>query len=303
MRLLITGISHIENKSLLSLEKIGFEVEYIKHENRKLNIDLSVFDCVVCNNLFSYNNITKFSNLKFVFFLSAGLDRAPIEYLNDNNIVYKNARGVYSIPIAEWVILKTLEIYKQSKFFFNQQNNQNWEKNRNLLELNKKTVCIIGYGDIGKNVAIRFKAFNTKIIGVDIKDPKDELLNAFYRIKDLDVALSLSDVIILSLPLYESTKHLINKKRIGSMKQNCVLINVSRGALINETDLIEALNSDKFLGVALDVFEEEPVLHSNELWNYEKLLITPHNSFVSENNHERMDRLIYESLSNYIKFK
>ena len=131
---------------------------------------------------------------------------------------------------------------------------------------------------------------------MDRRIKEDEYANESILIDNLDVALVKSDIIILTLPLTDETKHLINEEKIKVMKDNAVLINVSRGGIIDEIALIEYLNKDKFLGLALDVFEEEP-LNASPLWDCENVIITPHNSFVSDKVNERLFELMIKNLN------
>ena len=96
-----------------------------------------------------------------------------------------NARGVYSIPMAEWAVLKILEIYKKSKFFYKNQDQRKWEKHRGLLELTDKTASIVGFGDVGSEVAKRLKAFGVNIIGVGRRKIKSEYVMRLYILKIL----------------------------------------------------------------------------------------------------------------------
>lgn len=294
-KLLLTGAFKYSQEQLNRLESLGYEIVFVQDERKTLNIDVSDIDAVVCNSLFLYNDIKEFKNLRTIQLTSAGLDRVPLDYINEKGIRLFNARGGYSIPMAEWAVLKILEIYKKSRVFYKNQELHKWEKQRELLELTDKTAAIIGYGSVGTEIAKRLKAFGVNVISVDKQIREDECVDEALLIDDLDSALEKSDVIILTLPLTDETKHLINEEKIKVIKDDAVLINVSRGGIIAETDLIESLRDDKFLGVALDVFEEEP-LSESLLWDFEKVIITPHNSFVSDKVNERLFELMVENL-------
>ena len=295
-KLLLTGAFKFSREQLSNLEPLGYEIVFVQDERKALNIDVSDIDAVVCNSLFIYNDIKEFKNLRIIQLTSAGLDRVPLDYINEKGIQLFNARGVYSIPMAEWVTLKILEIYKKSRVFYKNQEQHKWEKQRNLLELTDKTAAIIGYGNVGKEIAKRLKAFGVTVISVDKQVKEDEYIDEAILIDDIDAALEKSDIIVLTMPLTDETKHLINEEKIKVIKDDAVLINVSRGEIIDETALIESLNKDKFLGVALDVFEEEP-LSESPLWDFEQVIITPHNSFVSDKVKERLFELMIENLS------
>lgn len=295
-KLLLTGAFNYNQDQLNKLEVLGYEILFVQDERKSLDIDVSSIHAVVCNSLFLFNDIKKFENLRLVQLTSAGVDRVPLNYINEKGIQLFNARGVYSIPMAEWAILKILEIYKKSRVFYKNQEKHKWEKQRNLLELTDKTAAIIGYGSVGMEIAKRLKAFGVTVISVDKQLKEDDYIDESILIDNLEVALKKSDVIILTLPLTDETKHLINEEKINVMKDNAVLINVSRGGIIDENALIESLEKDKFLGVALDVFEEEP-LNESSLWDFDNVTITPHNSFVSDKVSERLFDFMIENLS------
>lgn len=130
MKTLITGALKISEEQILELEKLGLEIMYINDETKKIEIDVKDIEFVICNSLFLNNDIKEFTKLKYIQVTSAGLDRLPLEYIKQKGIKLFNARGVYSIPMAEWTILKILEIYKNSKIFYKNQENKIWEKDR-----------------------------------------------------------------------------------------------------------------------------------------------------------------------------
>lgn len=300
MKLLLTGAFKYGKNQLDMLKLLGFDIVFVQDESAPLQIEVSDIDAVVCNGLFLYNDIKKFKNLKFIQLTSAGLDRVPLNYIKERGIKIFNAKGVYSIPMAEWVVLKILEIYKKSRGFYDAQREYKWEKQRDLLELTDKTATIIGFGDVGKEVAKRLKAFGVKVIGIGRQEIESQLIDEYYLINRIDDVMRKSDIVILTLPLTKETTHLISAKRISNMKDNSVLVNVSRGGVIDEAALIETLQSGKFLGVALDVFDEEPLRAGNPLWNFSRLILTPHNSFISDKTNQRLFNVIENNLRKYI---
>lgn len=296
MKLLLTGAFKYSEEQLDSLKSLGYEILFIQDERVPLEVDVSDIDAVVCNGLFLYNDIKKFENLKFIQLTSAGLDRVPLDYIKNHGIKLFNAKGVYSVPMAEWVVLKILEIYKKSRKFYESQREHKWEKQRELFELTNKTAAIIGFGDVGSEVAKRLKAFDVNIIGVGRRKIESQFIDEYYFMNDIDDVLRKSDIVILTLPLTDETRYLIDASKIARMKDSSVLINISRGGVIDETALIAVLQSDKFLGVALDVFEDEPLSVENPLWGYNKVIVTPHNSFVSDNTNNRLFSLMEYNL-------
>ena len=294
MNILITGAIILNENFKKNIIELNNNIIFQQNEKDELLCDYLWVEGVICNSLFLYHDITKFKNLKYIQLTSAGYDRVPLDYITKNNIKIYNAKGVYSIPMAEFVISSVLQIYKQNRFFNDNQKKHIWEKNRNLLELFGKNVCILGCGNVGTECAKRFKAFECNVYGVDINIYQNKYFDEIINIKSLNEILPKSDIVVLTLPLTSLTKHLFDKNKFNLMKENAILINISRGAIINTDDLINY--SSKLNAIILDVFEEEPLNENSPLWNMSNVIITPHNSFVGENNNARLYKLILNNL-------
>ena len=296
MKLLITGAWNFTSEQLNQINSIGHTVVFMQNEKDELPCKYEEIEGVICNGLFLYHSIEKFSSLKYIQLTSAGYDRVPMNYVQSRDIKIFNARGVYSIPMAEFAISGVLQLYKQSKFFYKIQKNRVWEKNRNLLELYGKTVCIVGCGNVGTECAKRFKAFGCNVVGVDLYPRQDDAYEKIYSLNDLDNCLGNADAVVLTLSLTNETKYMMNEQRFSVMKNGSVLVNIARGQVIDEQALLKALD-DKLLGAVLDVFEEEPLSNKSPLWQQENAIITPHNSFVGDGNNGRLFNVILENLS------
>jgi len=298
-KILITGALETTDDFIFSLNKMGYEIVNHKDE-REIVPSPEQYEIIVCNALFLYNDIKNFANLKYIQLTSAGYDRVPMDYINENNIKIYNARGVYSTPIAEFAVCGILQLYKQSVFFHENQKNHKWIKHRGLLELYNKNVCIIGAGDIGNHIAKRLKSFDTNITGVDIYPNKTLWFDECVHLDELKNIIPDSDIVILSLPLTYDTKNFYNNEKFDLMCEGAIFINISRGELVDELALINALITGKLGGAVLDVFQNEPLDEKNPLWDMKNVIITPHNSFIGNNNRERMYNLIYSNLLNGI---
>lgn len=296
MNLLITGAWQEAKKKINEIENIGHRVVFMQYEKDELPCDYEWVEGVICNGLFLYHPIEKFINLKYIQLTSAGYDRVPMEYINEHNININNARGVYSIPMAEFAIAGVLQLYKHMDRFAENQKDALWNKERNLSELFGKTVCIVGCGNVGTECAKRFKAFGCKVVGVDIVTREDKNYGKIELIDNIDEVLVYSDIVVLTLPLTEHTFHIINKDRFEKIKTESVLVNIARGAVVDTAAMIEALDNKKLGGAVLDVFEEEPLDEKNRLWSMKNVIVTPHNSFVGDGNGERLSNVIIDSL-------
>ncbi len=295
MKILMTGSIAWEDKDFDLLRRMGHEIVFLQYESDSLPCPAEEIEMIICNGLFLHHTIEKFTALKRIQLTSAGFDRVPLDYIKKHDIKINNARGVYSIPMAEFAICGVLQLYKQNRFFYDNQKNHKWEKRRDLLELNGKTVCIVGCGSVGTECAKRFMAFGCERIGVDIAPYTSEMFSKMLPLDEINTALHQSDIVILSLPLTENTRHLMNQERFEAMKPGAVLVNIARGAILDTASLLAALQT-KLSGAVLDVFEEEPLSTDSELWEMLNVIVTPHNSFVAENNKERLLKQIMNNL-------
>ncbi len=301
MRLLITGAWNCTEEQLNSTKSLGHDVLFMQCEDSPLPCAPDCFEGVICNGLFLHHKIQQFKNLKYIQLTSAGYDRVPLDYIKMHNITLHNARGVYSIPMAEYAVCGVLELLKHSKQFMQYQKQHEWKKDRSLGELYGKTVCIVGCGSIGNEVATRFGAFGCRVIGVDTLTRIDNRYSIIYSQNELPTAFGQSDVIILTLPLTEQTTHLINRQTIDIMKHGAILVNIARGQIVNTNDLISALESRIVSGAVLDVFEDEPLPSTSPLWDMDNVILTPHNSFIGEHNSERLWSVIKNNLEKHSK--
>lgn len=294
MNILITGAWQCSDSELEQIKAMGHEIVFMQYEKEKLPCEFSWIEGIICNGLFLYHKIENFTNLKYIQLTSAGFDRVPMDYVQEHGIEIHNARGVYSVPMGEFAICGVLQLYKQSRFFYENQKSHKWEKHRGLLELSGKTVCIVGCGSVGTECAKRFKAFGCEIIGIDAFPHDDENYSKMLDLIRLKEIISIADVIILTVPLTDETYHLINAEIFAVMKSSVIFVNIARGAVIDTTAMIQAL--PQIGGAVLDVFEEEPLSSDSPLWKMENVILTPHNSFVSEANKKRLYELIIKNL-------
>ena len=153
---------------------------------------------------------------------------------------------------------------------------------------------IVGAGSVGRACADRFRAFGCEIIGVDRKTDIDGF-DKIYSISDIRAAVSAGDIVIFCLPLTKETEHIANAELLCAMKDGAVIVNISRGGIIDTDALITDLKSGR-LRAALDVFEQEPLDADSELWDLPNAVITPHNSFVGDGNRARLFSLIINNL-------
>lgn len=296
-KLLITGAWKYTDTQYSALKAAGYDVCFVQNEKDELPEEAYEAEVIICNGTFLYHDIEKFTKLKTVQLTSAGFDRVPMDFVKQNGITIYNARGVYSVPMAEYAICGVLELYKKSRFFYGNQKQHSWIKNREISELFRKTALIVGAGNVGTECAKRFSAFGMRVRGVDLYPRNDESYEAIVQLSELQTELPRADVVVLTLPLTNETKHLFDKDVFACFKNGAVLVNIARGAVVDTEALISALNCGKLSGAVLDVFEDEPLNSESALWDMENVIVTPHNSFVGDGNSERLADVILKNLT------
>ncbi len=281
------------------IRDLEYELIYIHENDLEFSNEIKDIDVLVCYNPFKSLDISKFPNLKLIQLSSIGIDQVPLEYIKKNNIKLSNNKGGYSIPMGEWIVLNILEISRNSKYFYKKQMKKHWKLNTDLIEIFGKTIGFVGTGTIAIEAAKRLQGFGVEIHGINTHGKDVEYFNKCYPIKQLDEFLGICDVVVCSIPYTKETHHLLDEARLDKMKDKSMLINISRGSIIDERALLNKLKEGKFLGLALDVFEEEPLSQDSPLWEYERVYITPHNSWISDMRNERRFNTIYENLKRF----
>lgn len=293
MNILVTGAFQLNSGEREQLESAGHKV-FIHGDERTLVDCPERYEAVVCNSLFLYNPIERFTSLRVIQLTSAGLDLVPLDDIRVRNIALHNAAGVYSVPMAEFAVCGILQLYKQSRFFAVNQTQHKWEKHRGLLELSGKHACILGCGDVGREIAKRLRAFGCHITGVNrtVRELSD--FDEVLPLDKLAEAASACDILVCCIALTPETRGIVSKEIFDRLHDGAMFVNVARGALADEAALTKWLQNG---GCAvLDVFEEEPLPESSPLWEMENVILTPHNSFVGEGNRERLWETIKENL-------
>jgi len=217
--------------------------------------------------------ISKLNKLKVISRLGVGTDNIDINYALSKGIkIFTTENGPYE-AVAELVITYILSFYRHINQSFIDLKNGIWNKRTGYL-LSGKTVGIIGFGNIGKQVARLLQPFNCQILTFDLLRDKDFEINYGVKFVDINELLKKSNIITLHLNLNPKTRHFINQSTISKMKKDCLLINTSRGEIIDEKSLYNNLSKGHLLGACLDVFENEP--YNGLLRELDNVLLTPH---------------------------
>lgn len=227
--------------------------------------------------------------LRWVHSAAAGVGNALYPEMQSSDVVLTNSAGVHAIPIAEYIVAGVLYLFRGLDIAVDQQRRREWDKQpfvgerSPLREVSGARVLIIGAGGIGSEAAARLTALGARCVGVRRRPSLGKPVG-FDRIigfADVDAELSDADVIVLAAPLTDETEDFLNAARLGRLSHRTIVINVARGALVDETALIERLRDGRLRGAVLDVFLEEPLASDSPLWQLRNVLVTPHVSPVS----------------------
>ena len=244
--------------------------------------------------------------LKYVGVLATGFNIVDVAAAREKGITVTNIPTYGTNAVAQMAIALLLELCHHAGAHGEAVANGEWETNPDwsfwkypLIELAGKTIGIIGYGRIGRTVGEIAKALGMKVVAM-ANTPDLSLEGDMMHYGDLEDVLRESDVISLHCPLTETTAEIINKDTISRMKDGVMIINNSRGQLIVEEDLRDALKSGKVAGAALDVVSSEPIKPDNPLLEAKNCIITPHISWAPKEARTRLMDLALENLKRYL---
>lgn len=217
-----------------------------------------------------------------------------------------NAKGSYSSTLAEYNMMAIAYFAKDLPRLLRQKKDKNWEK-YSVEEIRGKSLGIIGYGDIGRACAKLAKAYGMNVVAqrrnpsLSQNDPNVDTVYGNGQ-ESINKIMSECDYILICAPLTDSTRGMINKEAFDNIQNHAVLINVGRGPIIDEEVMIDALKAGKFKGAALDVTATEPLPASNELWNLENVLLSPHNVYRTDTfGAEATDFFLKENLPRFVR--
>ena len=302
----IAVIEQIHNDGLELFKKSSdYEYELITDVSEENLIKkLPEFDgCTLRVSKLNENILKHCTKLKVISRHGVGYDNVDLSFIKKKNISLLITATANAVAVAEHVIYMMLSISKSINQYDNEVRLGNFKKNASkieTLELFKKEILIIGFGRIGRSLIKRCLGFDMKI---NVFDPfvDDKIIKDFggNKVENLDESLVTCDYLSLHIPLTEKTKNLISYEKIKTMKKNAIIINTSRGGIINENDLNKALENNIIFGEGLDVFGKEPIEKDNPLINNKKVLLSPHSATFTN---ECKSRMAIETTKNIIDF-
>jgi phosphoglycerate dehydrogenase-like enzyme len=214
--------------------------------------------------------------LRWIMVLSAGLEKMPMAALLERGIFVTNARGIHATPMSEYVMAVLLQLTRKTDTFMALQREKRWDRTVRVDELAGKSLVIAGAGAIGEAIAHKAKAFAMRTVGVNTSGKPRPGFDVIFPSSRLHEALAEGDFVVLTVPLTEKTRGWIGAEELAAMKPSAWLINIARGAVVREADLLAALQNGTIAGAVLDVFEQEPLPESHPFWTMPNVILTPH---------------------------
>lgn len=240
--------------------------------------------------------------LKWIHALSAGVENLLFPELQASHTILTNSRGIHGIPISEHVFALMLAFTRGLNFFIRQQTEHLW-KRAQVEEIHDKTIGIVGLGSIGREIAKKAKAMGMHVIACKQNMTNELFVDALYPSEELAEVLKAADFVIASVPLVEETKELFRLEQFQQMKPTAYFINIARGGIVREADLVTALQTGLIRGAGLDVFEDEPLPAASPLWDMPNVIITPHLAALSPNYMDRAIKLFADNLHRFLQNK
>jgi phosphoglycerate dehydrogenase-like enzyme len=264
----------------------------------------------------------KAPKLKWVQLGSAGVDPyLDLPLVQRDDLTLTSMSGAITSQIAEYALMALLAFGQKLPRMMRDQREHHWPTSKDIwqgylpVELRHSNVGILGYGSIGRQVARLLQPFGAKVLAAKrdvmhpedtgyipegMGDPKGDFFQRLYPMEALHSLLAASDFVVVALPLTDETHHILDAAAFDAMKETAYLVNVGRGALIDETALVAALKAGKLAGAALDVFEEEPLPEESPLWDMENVIVSPHLSGYSRHLSDETLTLFVENLNRYL---
>lgn len=241
-------------------------------------------------------------NIKWVHALSAGVEKLLLPEIQTSSTILTNSKGIHGIPVSEHVFAMMLSFTRGLNLYIRQQSQHKW-KRVHTDEIHEKTIAIVGLGSIGREIAKKAKCLGMEVVATKREMTAEIFVDRLFRPDQLEEMLAIADFVVLALPLIEETKGFFGLKQFEAMKRSAYLINIARGGVIKENDLIQALEQGLIKGAGLDVFEEEPLPETSPLWDMTNVIITPHMAALSPYYLDRAIKLFVDNLARYVQGK
>ena len=279
------GLSFLKENEFKVIEIENFEIQNLKEQLKDVD------GILLRTTKLDKEILEHCDNLKIISRHGVGYDNVDLDFLNENKIALCITSTSNAVSVAEHVLSFFIYLTKKLSLSDSLVKEGNFEKRSelpNFFELYKKKVLIIGFGRIGKEVAKRCLGFDMEVYVYDLFLDNEIIIRNQCIPIEKNQGLAIADFITIHLPLNRDTKNFISQTELNLMRKNSILVNTSRGGIVNENDLCIALDSKKIQGAGMDVFVSEPPESNHPFFKLDNILLTPHNAALTLECRERM---------------
>ena len=246
---------------------------------------------------FAHDEAFLAADLAWVHSVQAGVDRFPFDAFRERGVALTNSTGIHGDVVGETVAGYMLAFARGLHRYRSSQERGEWGRLPwdRPFTLGGERLCVVGLGTLGRGIAARADALGMEVFGVKRTPTPVDHTEAVYPPGELREAVSGARFVALAVPLTAATRRLVGEAELDAMDEDAVLINVARGPVVDESALVAALRGDELAGVALDVFEEEPLPEESPLWEMDEVIVTPHHAAATVDYYRRIATLVREN--------
>lgn len=258
--------------------------------------DLDGIDALVT---FDYREAFLDADLRWMHSAVAGVDRFPLDAIESAGIVLTNSTGVHRESVGETVLGMMLMFARRLAAAVANQQSSAWERPEwhEAFTLDGGSLCVVGLGALGKGIAERAAALGMDVTGVRRSGAPVDAVGEVYTPDRLHDAIADATFVALAVPLTDETRHMIGPAEFEVMRDDAYLLNVARGAVVEQSALVDALETGTIAGAGLDVFEEEPLPADSPLWGMDEVIVTPHIGGADRNYAGGIAELVRENVA------
>jgi lactate dehydrogenase-like 2-hydroxyacid dehydrogenase len=287
-------------------KEFGELVSYDKTSENETKQRVKDADIVITNKVVLKKEQIDDSAIKLICITATGTDNVDLEYAKTKNIVVKNVADYSTSSVVQVAFAMIFYFVQKLNYYKDYVNNGEWEKSpafthidEIFFELDNKRVGVIGFGNIGENLAKKAQAFDCEVVYYSTSGRNS---NSNYKRVELDELLQTSDIISIHCPLNDDTRNLLIYENMKNIKEGAILLNLGRGGIINEDDLAKLID-EKEIYCGIDVVSKEPIQSSNPLLkvkNKDRLLLTPHIGWGSSESRNRLIKKVAQNIKDFL---
>lgn len=299
MKILV--LNHLSPKHIEKLTAIDPSIEVVASDFEEADQFIADTDILAAwGSMHIEKLFAQAKQLKWIHALSAGVENLNLPELKGTDIILTNSKGIHGIPVSEHVFAMLLSFTRGLYLSAKNQEEKRW-KRVFTDELYDKTIAIVGLGSIGREIAKKAKAFNMNVVATKREMTTEIFVDRLYHPDELFEMLASADFVVAALPLLPETENFFRAEHFSAMKKTAYFINIARGGVVAEPDLIRALQEGSIQGAGLDVFAAEPLPPDNPLWSLPNVIITPHAAALSPYYLDRAIQLFADNIAGFLQ--